>query len=266
MPLPVSPRVVFNKNPLYSVMAEVRFPTILLIQANAPVEFQESVRAEFPGYSVVGPAVGSLPPDIPEQVQAIIRSSLPGILGGVEKAHQFTTADGNWTVHLTSGSLSLTCKKYPRWEEFRRRLHSVFDPFMRIYRPPFASLIGLRYQNAIRRNALGLASVPWAKLLKPFIADELAADGIDETEIINNVHRFELNLGSVGRVQVQHGVAMYKPTSERVYSIDNNFTSNQRVELNDVYTRLDAFNGYSGSLFRYCITDQLFDALEPHDA
>src|SRR5271156_4128569 len=212
MPLPASKRVVFGRNPLYSVMAAINFPTILRIQAETPVAFQEAIRVDFPGYGLINPSLNALPTDIPTEIQAAVRASIAGIMR-TESAHQFSSADGNWNVHLFSGSLTLVCKKYPRWEEFRGKLQSVLDPCFSIYKPPFASVVGLRYQNAIRRSELQLAGVPWSQLLKPFIAAELAAEGIAEAEGLTSAHRFELELGSAGRVQVQHGLAKYKPTS-----------------------------------------------------
>ena len=43
-------RVRYEKSPLVEVIFQLRFPTILSINAVQPVEFQELIRKEFPFY------------------------------------------------------------------------------------------------------------------------------------------------------------------------------------------------------------------------
>ncbi len=123
-------------------------------------------------------------------------------------------------------------------------------------------MVGLRYQNAIERAKLGLNGVGWKELLKPFIAAELGCEGLSEGEFVSDLHRFEFKEG-LDRIVVQHGMATNQLTKESVYSIDNNFNSTDKVELKDVLSRLDQLNKHSGSLFRLCITDRLYNSLDP---
>src|SRR5690349_8063160 len=48
MPFPESPRVIYNHNPLESVVAQLRFPIILAVETDAPAGFQNRIRAEYP--------------------------------------------------------------------------------------------------------------------------------------------------------------------------------------------------------------------------
>ena len=43
-------RCRYRRNPLAEVICQLRFPEILSIEANAPVEFQEAIRQEFPRF------------------------------------------------------------------------------------------------------------------------------------------------------------------------------------------------------------------------
>ena len=265
MPLPTFKRVVFNRNPLFGVSAQVRFHPILRIQVEAPAEFQEAIRSQFAGYQVVNPAAIAIPPAIPPEVQAAMRSSLQSSLNiSFERAHRFESSDGNWTVQLSQGSMTMACKAYPRWEDFREKFRPVLESFIRIYSPPFLVAVGLRYQNAIERSKLGLDSVKWSVLLKPFIAAEFSVEDISESDIVSDLHRFEFKDGA-DRILVQHGMATNQVTKESVYSIDCNLSSTGKVELTDVFLRLNQLNKHSGSLFRLCITDRLFNSLEPVD-
>lgn len=45
MLFPPTQRVIYHKNPLVEVVCQLRFPTILKIDAEIPVAFQEAVRS-----------------------------------------------------------------------------------------------------------------------------------------------------------------------------------------------------------------------------
>jgi uncharacterized protein (TIGR04255 family) len=243
----------------------MRFHPILRIQVETPAKFQEAIRSQFAGYGVVNPSPIAMPPGIPAEVQVAMRASLQSSLEiGFDRVHRFLSDDGNWTVQLSQDSITMACKVYPRWEEFRDKLRPVFDSFIAIYGPPFAMAVGLRYQNAIERSKLGLNGVGWSDLLSSFIAAEFGCEGLSEKDILSDLHRFEFKEGS-DRILVQHGMATNQLTNEQVYSIDCNLSAIGKVELTDVFPRLDQLNRHSGSLFRLCITDRLFSSLEPMD-
>jgi uncharacterized protein (TIGR04255 family) len=263
MTLPSFKRAVFKRNPLFSVSAQMRFHPILRIQTETPALFQEKVRSQFPGYAMVDPLAITIPPGIPEAIQAAVRANMVTSLNlSFERVHRFTSADEVWTVQISQESVTMSCKEYPRWERFRDEFQSVLAAFVSIYSPPFATMVGLRYQNAIERSKLGLIGVPWSSLLNAFIAAEFACPGLSEADILSDLHRFEFREGN-DKIIVQHGMATNGLTNELVYSIDSNLNATGKVELSDVHDRLDQLNKHSGSLFRLCITDQLYTSLEP---
>jgi uncharacterized protein (TIGR04255 family) len=262
--LPKSDRVVFDQNPLFSVTAQIRFPTILKIQVEVPMSLQEAIRRDYPLYTVAENLSIDLPSEVPPQVQNLVRANLQRVTGATnEVIHRFSTADQNWTVQLSQGFLQLNVKQYPRWEEFRDKFSEVFTVFQSLYLPAFCLSVGLRYQNAISRDRLSMQSVPWRDLLRPYISAELAAESIEEDEVISSGHRFELKLEEC-KVKVQHGIGTNKLSKERIYIIDNEFGVDMKVENTNVLTQLDKLNGYSGRLFRSYLTERLFKALQPH--
>ncbi len=263
MPLSPSERVVFERNPLFAVSAQMRFSPILRIQVETPAQFQEAIREQFPGYEFVNPAQIATPPGVPAEIQAAMRTAMQSSLNiSFEQAHRFKSGDDNWIVQLNQGSITVVCRSYERWEVFRTKFDFALQNFIRIYRPPFATMVGLRYQNAIDRSVLGLEGVAWKDLLKPFIAAEFGCEGLSEQEIVADSHRFQFKDGP-DDILVQHGMATNNATKQPVYSIDNNFHSTGKVELTDVIPRLDQLNKHSGSLFRLCITDRLYESLKP---
>jgi uncharacterized protein (TIGR04255 family) len=48
MKLPDYKRVIYEQSPRLEVIAQIRFPTILKITSQEPVDFQDSVRFEYP--------------------------------------------------------------------------------------------------------------------------------------------------------------------------------------------------------------------------
>jgi hypothetical protein len=44
-------RVLYEKNPLESVICQVRFPTILRVDSEVPSDFQDRIRGRFPIFS-----------------------------------------------------------------------------------------------------------------------------------------------------------------------------------------------------------------------
>ena len=138
------PRCIYQNNPLAEVICQLRFPEILTIQANIPIDFQESIRQMFPGYSV--------------RKEPIFNQTT------ATNNYQFVTADGIWRINLTSSFISLACSRYTCWEDFARMLDSPLAAFIQIYKPAYFERIGLRYINFISRKQLKLDAVPFKEL------------------------------------------------------------------------------------------------------
>lgn len=260
MPFPTSPRVIYKKNPLEQVICQLRFPTILRIDSELPVKFQERVRQEYPILREKNEISVRVPPELAQLVQQapidLFRSS--------KQAFDFVSADEQWVVGLTSGFLALTCHKYERWETFREHFLTPFQALIEDYSPTFFSRIGLRYQNVIRRSDLGLEGSKWADLLKPYIAGELASPEHDITTSISEiVSQVVINLpDNLGQVRIQHGLVRDE-SGEICYLIDSDFFTQERMETGNALVRLDIFNLKNRHLFRWCITDRLHQAMEP---
>ena len=166
-PLPDSERVIYGRNPLDVVVCQFRFPAILKISSEAPARFQESLRKHYPMYREIAP------PDVPTGVPAELVAAIGHVIPNLgSKAYEFATQDKRLTVSLTRDSLTLTCKSYTVWEDFRKSLKSALDPLIQIYEPPFFTRIGLRYRDLIVRSRLQLDDASWGELLSDEVAGE----------------------------------------------------------------------------------------------
>lgn len=260
---PESQRVIYGNNPLERVICQVRFPPILKIDATLPDDFQESIRFTFPKYEEKMSG-----PDLPDNLVSQLPDEVARVLPiGSRKTYEFSSSDGEWTVALTRDFVALSTSAYTRWEEFRERFLVAFQALKEVYRPTDYTRVGLRYQDVIHRNRLGLQGTPWAELLNPRIAGLLMVEGINEKKVNTFTESVEMQLDECGStVKLRHGFAMRPGSAEVYYLIDSDYYAvDLEEEGANVIDRLSCFNRLAGRLFRWCITEPLHNAMEPRD-
>lgn len=257
MPLPDYNRVIYQKNPLVEVVFEARFPRLLAIETELPVEFQKKVTQLYPLY---------------EQRQ-LIQITLAANAGDGRsptemqgRSHVFQTLDKVWSVSLTAGSIALTTQKYVKWEDFRDRLVHVLASFLSTYQPPVFTRIGLRYQDVIDREAIGVASRSWKELLKPHVGGELGVGEFAEADVVSRQSLATIRLEHGDLLQLKHGLVQHNESKKVAYLIDSDFYNeqNQLVNTDGIRAIAERLHTNSGRLFRWCISDTLHNAMEPH--
>lgn len=252
---PDSPRVLYGRSPLRNVICQLRYPQILRIEAAPPADFQERIRGDFPFVEKV--AIAGLEQLPPELAQAI----------GVAQAgttYNFKTEDQLSVLTLTPESLALTSSNYSRWEIFRRLLSGPVSALINIYAPSFFTRIGLRYQNVIMRSEIGLSNRPWAELINPAIAGEIALPNWGRClRDLKRTTRLTDDRGD--GVAFQQGLARLNNMPEEGYLIDFDLYRDSRSEVGEALSRLDEYHRRAGRAFRWCISDRLHGALEPSE-
>jgi uncharacterized protein (TIGR04255 family) len=251
---PAVPRVLYRKPPLLQVVCQARFPAILRIESAPPAEFQDRVRKTFP---LLERPKNILMPQLPAQLLQILGPQI-----GASGWH-FLTESRSAAVMLSQDSISLTSTSYHHWEEFKEPLLLAIGALWDIYAPSFFTQIGLRYQDMIQRNAIGLAGVSWAKLLGADLIGELAHPGIEQN--LQDARRMVRIQSPVSGnfMLLQHGLAKTTGSDEVGYLIDLDFSAIRHLELGNVESTLDDLHRDVGRAFRWCISDRLHDALEP---
>ncbi len=244
-------RCRYGQPQLAEVICQLRFPEILTIQANAPVEFQEAIRDRFPIY--------------------LRRQELPG-KGALLKQepvinHQFATTDGVWRVNLTSKFISLTCSKYTCWEDFAAHLDKPLAAFIQVYKPAPFERIGLRYLNFISRYQLGLEGVPFARLIQPCYLGPLLEEDVPEQAVSRNTIDCEMAIRGGCRLKLHAGPGKVKRGNkedpEIKFIFDQDLYMNGPLQLNLVAGALQTLHSQADSVFRGAITQKLHEAMEP---
>lgn len=253
---PDADRVVYDRAPLFEVVCELRFPQILRIEAEPPVQFQELIRGRFPLFErVQNPAV-RLPGNV---AQAL------GIVGS-PNSYAFRLADKSSHISLTSTNLSLSNFKYTRWEDFSVDLMLAIQSLIECYAPSFFSRVGLRYQNVINKQELGLTETPLNQLLRAEVLGELC-DAAWETAAFEVQRSIRIPLDQdEDALLFQHGIAEinYPNGLKSIgYMLDFDFYTDKITEHQDVAAIINRLHSYSGKAFRWAITDKLHQHLGP---
>ncbi len=111
MPFPEIPRVTYEKSALEEMKCQIRFPPIISIDS-PPAAFQEAVRQEFPYYETQTSV--RMPVGLPAGLSQAFQTEAAA--GG--KSHRFISEDRKLTVSLSRNDLTITSRRYRRWEDF----------------------------------------------------------------------------------------------------------------------------------------------------
>lgn len=260
MPIPRATRQVFPRNTLASVACSFRFPPVLRIETETPANFQEKLRSKYPLLRILNGA------SVPLEIQGPLRDMITNAMqqqSAMGRTYSLASADEAWRVQLGTAFVSLTCTKYPSWEEFKERFFEALEALVEIYSPAFFNQVSLQYNNVIMRKVLGLEAQSWRDLLNPAILGEIASPEIDEQEVAANRHQFQLKT-NFGSITVQHGLGVAKSNlgdSEQIYILNNTFQTEGKMEEENARIRLDYFHEQSTNLYRWCILPALAESL-----
>lgn len=254
------PRRRFRNPQLVEVICQLRFPEILSIAAHPPVDFQETIRQEFPQYRAVNetpaPKLVGAPGSFSVQKQ-------PDTIN-----YHFISADGVWRVNLTSKFISLACNQYTVWEDFAQKLDLPLVSFIRTYQPTYFERVGLRYINAFSRKALDLEGVPFRDLFQPCYLGVLAEEDVHETATARCSFDLEMKLRGGASVKLHAGPGMVKranaPEDKEVrFILDNDLFMGGNIPVSMSAGAMQTLHQQADSLFLGAITPTMMDALEP---
>lgn len=248
-------RCIYGNNQLADVICQLRFPEILSIGANLPVDFQESIRSDYPKFSVnTEPA----PPRAPGSQLSDQNASVN---------YQFTSIDGVWQVNLTSRFIALACKKYTCWEDFAKRLDMPLAAFIKLYKPACFERVGLRYMNFFSRVALDLTDYPFRELIEAPYLGLLADDDVREQTSTRNSLDADIGINGGCRVKLHAGPGRVKRNGvddgEVKFIFDQDLYMSGNIPVNYSAGALETLHSQAYPIFRGAITQLLHNALGP---
>ena len=251
-------RVIYKKSPLVEVIIQYMFPKILALNVNDPVEFQNSIKSEYPFYQLTVENQQEISVSLGQD-----NTPVPSIINKQSiKNHNFISQDGLYKINLTSSFISISTVKYTRWEEMLQHFEKPISTFQDIYSPPFYDRIGLRYIDAFSRKTLNLESVSWKDLInQPWLG---AFSSIDEGKLINNGVDVEYLLDNdISHAKVHSGIGSINNEPEKVFVIDSDFIHIQNIVSDNSVDILNYLHDNAKLFIRSAITDTLHYAMEP---
>lgn len=252
------PRCYYRSNQLGEVICQLRFPEILTIGANVPVQFQEAIRDEYPQYTARKEAP---PPRLTGAPGNLTVENQPQTIN-----YQFVSADGVWRVNLTSKFISLSCSRYTNWEDFARKLDKPLVAFIKTYKPAYFERVGLRYLNFISRKDLEL-DVPFCEMMSPCYLGLLAEDDVQESATTRCSIDVEMNLRGGCKAKLHAGPGLVKRNgqqdSEVKFIFDQDLFMAGNVPVNMSAGALQTLHSQAWGIFRGAITDTLHQAMHP---
>ena len=242
-------RVRYGKNPLVEVIYQLRFPTILSINASDPVQLQEEIRAEYPYYR-----------KIVQENEIVVNDVKSSVTKEIN--HEFVSADKKSKVNLTSSFIAISSLSYDQWENYRKKVKSIRETFERIYQPQFYTRVGLRYKDVIDRLRFGLQDKGWVELIQPSILG-----------VINATNQFTLKQWSTSseftyvgtdiatKQQLSLALKIGNPLPVMVFDCD--YFKMGNIKSDTIEEISDQLHDKSSTFLRNAITEELHQAMDP---
>lgn len=221
--------VARERNFIRSAVCELRFPTLLQLEREDPVELQKLLRSAFPHYEK--------------------RTALSVGAGPVENQneHLFRSRGKQWLVVFKSSSIALETEKYTTSKLFFEQLTTVIEAARKVVDSDFFTRVGLRFIDAVplpERRVEG-----W---INPLLVRPLAEGTFGTVERYFQEIRGRSKHGGYG---FRHGVFQSSEGKGLEYILDFDFFA-EEVPMESVLNLVREFHEESYSLFHWTLGEK----------
>jgi uncharacterized protein (TIGR04255 family) len=229
------PHQVFTRNPLVAVVVDLRYHPILKV-TDRVADFQDRVRASFPGFQEATSQLVSVNPFGPIDVRS-------------DKLFQFREENGAATLTLTSGGLTLECLRHEHRRVFLDGMKVGSDALEATYAPISPTRLGLRYINVIDRAQVSKdlgREVLWDALIAP--AFRAVPSGLAEFDGA----AFACEVSSTmptGAMTLRYGLLREQPGGELSFRLDIDRYVEGSVVASAISKTLEGFSNDIFSVF-----------------
>lgn len=229
-PPPVNP-VRYQRNFITNAVCELRFPTLLELETRAPKDFQAKIRKLYPFYEN----------QFIEPIGAPEGASY-------EQRYLFRSKDKNWTVSVSSSTISIETSHYSEFDEFFGRLSSLLESAREMIDSDFFTRVGLRYINSIPVSDESPDGWINSDLILPLTSGIFGAVQSSATIIQGNLKD--------GQYSMRHGLKSNNIEVEKgdllQYALDFDYYK-ENVEFTEVLQLVKAFNETNFAFFSWCL-------------
>lgn len=250
-------RVKYKNNILFEVVFQARFPDIIKISQDDPVELQDIVRKE--GYPEFELEVPLVPQGTPKELESAVST---------DKMFRFFSAERDWQISLAKNSIALVCiANYNNYEDFSERIKKILEVFCNIYEPSYFTRIGLRYRDIANKTYLPHITTDVEDFIPEYIFPELSilekATEIKSLQKISRLDDGDVNANVVHVLaEVSGEFGKHQLENEKSYIIDVDCFVEGKIErINDVLKRCNLFKRTIWNIFQWSITDKLRETM-----
>lgn len=235
--VPQRKSVRYERNFINAALVELRFPVLLELEYQDPVQFQKLLRKEYPHYSkqkgVALNETGAAP---------------------IPNRYVFESKRRDCVISLRPDAITIELRKYKDYEDFRDRLSGLLDHSEGLLETSFFTRVGLRYINRVPLED----GVPEGWINEALIAPLSA--GVLGT--ISKYHNEVRGYVEGGLYTFQHGVANEQNGDKALlsYYLDFDYAA-ESVEYQDVLGVVDGFNSHNFSFFYWALGKKARDYL-----
>lgn len=247
---PPKPEIQLDHPPLEEVVCQVRFPPILRISTEEPVDMQEQLRHRFPlleveqGVQVQFPVLGN-----PEAPSAEIKPRL----------YRFRTSDKQTAVSLTVNFFAVSSTQYKHWNDFAHSLQLAHDAVQNIYQPAFATRIGLRYINRLTLdNTRTQSRDELFDLLCPQLVAMLRGQVWEDADKMGSVLSFTEKAATLN-FRVAYETVDNLPN----FLLDFDYSETGELPLDGLVERCDHYHTIIYNAFRWCLREEGLERFQP---
>lgn len=247
------PRVIFERNPLQTVVMQVRFPAIFALEQPAGVAaFQERVRSEYPRAETRS-----------QQVNLLVGPGGMSAQNAQLGPWRFLSEDGSWVAAVAPDFVSLETTSYQRFEDFSTRAHRLLVAATETFGLSHRGRLGLRYINQLRHPDARTV-VDWRQFLEDDLLGAVGGDLLRE-HVVQAFQQIELGL-EAGRMTIRHGFVR-EDEKESMYLLDLDAYDDgtSTFDPDEIVEKIGVFKRWIWNVFRRSITDELVKHLGPRD-
>lgn len=232
--LPPVARVKYKRNFIHTAVCELRFPTLLELEAKPPSKFQSKIRKNYPFYE----------PEVFEQI---------GGPDGISREirYLFRSKDHHWTISVKSFALAVETSKYLDFEDFFSKFSEILDIAKELIDSDFFTRVGLRYINRVPIEDGKLDGWIRSDLVLPVIGGALGTVGKFISQIHGRMDR--------GQYAFRHALESIDAKSSTInvptYILDMDY-SKENVEFEEVAPLIKYFNETNFAFFSWCLGDK----------
>jgi uncharacterized protein (TIGR04255 family) len=258
-------RFKYENAPLIEVTFQVNFPTILAIEANEPVEFQQYVMKKFPNYDSKTEYQSEVTVNL-ENEKADVSASMGNHKR--RKLHIFVSEDQKWKITLAKDMVAFTTVDYKYWEDMAARTVDVIKALVESYHPLYFNRVGIRYIDAIDRSVYGVEDVPWCELLQPHICGSFSYQTDEDVKVrgcsvgseiaINDIY---INYTSGTGLIDRHDGTM----PHEAFILNCDYYYSKKTNIDGIGPISEKLHLLSHKFFRESITDRLHKAMHPEE-